>query len=122
MILWLDDIRAPWRFGYTGAEWAKTAEEAIEILKTGKVIFASLDHDLSELAMIGLAPEDEPNGYSVVLWMEENGVYPIDGCVVHSMNPSGARKMIAGLTAIHRRLGRTPATLPVYRPAKLIYD
>jgi hypothetical protein len=41
--LWLDDTRQPSR-GFT---WAKTAEKAIELLKTGKVNFASLDHDLN---------------------------------------------------------------------------
>lgn len=122
MILWLDDIRPPWRFGYMGAEWAKTAEEAIEILKTGKVLFASLDHDLSELAMIGLAPKDEPNGMTVVDWMQDNDVYPIDGVQVHSLSKMGSIRMIAGLTAIHERLGHGLENLPVYRPAKLLRD
>lgn len=53
MTLWLDNIREPWKHGYTGAEWAKTADEAIALLKTGTVTFASLDHDLSEAATMG---------------------------------------------------------------------
>ena len=42
--------------------WAKTAEEAIDLLKTGKVEYASLDHDL------GFGG----SGYDVVCWVEEN--------------------------------------------------
>jgi hypothetical protein len=48
MKLWLDDIRKPWMHGCIGFEWAKTVDEAIALLKTGRVTFASLDHDLSE--------------------------------------------------------------------------
>ena len=33
MILWLDDVREPWKHGFIGAEWVKTAAEAIECLK-----------------------------------------------------------------------------------------
>lgn len=47
MNLWLDDVREPHKFGCLGWEWAKTAAEAIELLKTGKVEKASLDHDLA---------------------------------------------------------------------------
>lgn len=53
-ILWLDDVRKPWLYGYTGATWAKTAREAIAMLKTKTVTFASLDHDLSEARTVGL--------------------------------------------------------------------
>ena len=117
MMLWLDDIRPPWRFGYVGAEWAKTAAEAIEILKTGKVTFASLDHDLSEAATIGMAPENEPTGYTVVLWMEENNVFPEEGVTVHSMNPAGAKRMVEGLRAIHRRKKLPYDLSPTWVPA-----
>ena len=52
MKLWLDDIREPWRFGKHGWEWAKTADEAIALLKTANVEEASLDHDLTEDQMV----------------------------------------------------------------------
>jgi hypothetical protein len=103
MTLWLDDIRPPWKHGYIGAEWAKTADEAISILKNGKVTFASLDHDLSELATIGMAPAGEKTGYTVVCWMEENNVWPEGGVNVHSMNPSGAARMRAVIGAHYRK-------------------
>lgn len=122
MILWLDDIRPPWRFGYMGAEWPKTAEDAIEILKTGKVIFASLDHDLSELAMLGLAPKDEPNGMTVVNWMDDNDVYPMKGVQVHSLSELGSKRMMWGLRRLHKRIGCGLNSAPIYKPAKLLRD
>jgi hypothetical protein len=87
MRLWLDDIREPWKHGFIASEWAHTAQEAIALLKTGEITFASLDHDLSEEA------EDEETGYTVVCWMEENNVWPADGVIVHSMNPVGRARM-----------------------------
>lgn len=104
MILWLDDVREPARHGFVGATWAKTAEQAIRHLATGRVEFASLDHDLSEDASIGRPKPDEKTGYTVVCWMEENGVWPRDGVRVHSMNPAGKQKM---QQAIGRHYGRT---------------
>lgn len=92
MILWLDDLREPWRYGFLGAEWAKTADEAIVLLRTGEVTFASLDHDLSIDDTMG-NPKGEKTGYTVVCWMEENNVWPKDGVDVHSMNPVGKKRM-----------------------------
>lgn len=92
MILWLDDIREPWKHLYTDAHWAQSAESAILALKTGKVTFASLDHDLSIQSTLGLE-DNELTGYDVVRWMEENNVWPKDGVAIHSMNPVGAERM-----------------------------
>ena len=74
MKLWLDDIRAPWKFGCIGWTWVKTADEAIELLKTGKVEMASLDHDLQPLhyEQLGygenLLFSQEETGYKVALF------------------------------------------------------
>ena len=97
MKLWLDDIRDPVLFGKTGWTWAKTADEAITLLKTGEVIKASLDHDLGVRSTLGLndygvAPYEQ-TGYDVVCWMEENNVWPIEGVTVHSSNPVGRKRM-----------------------------
>lgn len=44
MKLWLDDEReAP-----EGWEWAKTADEAVQLIRNGKVTEVSLDRDLGE--------------------------------------------------------------------------
>jgi hypothetical protein len=122
MRLWLDDVREPWKYGFIGSEWAKNYDEAIAILKTGEVTFASLDHDIgackectesgayvgdmktAETTFYNRCPH-EKSGYDVVCWMEENNVWPKDGVVVHSMNPVGKQRMMqvinkhyAGLT------------------------
>lgn len=100
MKLWLDDIREPWKFGKLGWTWAKTAEEAINYLRSGKVEEASLDHDLTAEQMIkggflGQVYEcGQKSGYDVVCWLEEHPEFwPPQGCHVHSANPAGRKRM-----------------------------
>ena len=110
MRLWLDDVREPWKHGFIGATWAKTYDEAIEILESRQVSFASLDHDIGACAdcveknlHVGdmRTPETtfynrcphEKTGYDVVCWMEENNVWPPEGTRVHSANPVGKQRM-----------------------------
>jgi hypothetical protein len=90
--LWLDDIRPPHKYGCIGWHWAKTGQEAIDVLKTGKVEEASLDHDLTELRTLGQDDGSE-TGFDVVLWMEANDVWPVLGVRVHSLNPIGKQRM-----------------------------
>jgi hypothetical protein len=101
MKLWLDDIREPAKHGCAGWTWAKTADEAIDYLKTGTVTEASLDHDLSfEHYELGSnSGYKEKTGYDVILWMEENNVWP-KTLAVHSMNPVGAQRML-GVAKLH---------------------
>lgn len=101
MKLWLDDLRPPWKYGCIGWEWAKTADEAIALLSTGRVTEASLDHDLDEDATMGLPPK-EKTGYDVVCWMEENNIWPPDGVKVHSLNPAGANRMRMTIARHHQ--------------------
>lgn len=110
MKLWLDDVRPPYRHGRIGWRWVKTYEGAIELLQTCQVEEASLDHDLSEAATMGCAPPEEKTGYHVVCWMEENNVWPPNGVHVHSLNPVGAARMMAVISAKHFG-SRIPATL-----------
>ena len=108
MKLWLDDLREPPKHGCLGFTWAKTADQAIEYLKTGIVTFASLDHDLAWVHQPGADVQEadsmEQTGYSVVCWMELNNVWPIDGVAVHSMNIVGKARMLA---VIQNKYGRT---------------
>ena len=93
MRLWLDDCRpAP-----PGWAWAKTYGEAVALLETGEVTYASLDHDLADDVLA-----DEKTGYDVVLWMEQHDVWPRDGLDCHSMNPVG-RARIEQVIRKHRR-------------------
>lgn len=97
MKLWLDDVRDPWMYGCGGWEWVKTAADAIELLKTGTITEASLDHDLApdHYPWSGVPMEKVTGtGYDVVTWLEANPQYwPVDGVVVHSMNPAGELRM-----------------------------
>lgn len=80
MKIWLDDMRpAP-----DGWVWVRTVEEAIELMSSGEVVEASLDHDLGD---------GEQEGYRLVLWMAENDTWPTGFVSVHSSNPPGAERM-----------------------------
>ena len=81
--LFVDDIRIPETYGLNGWTLAKTSKDAIEILKSENVVEVSLDHDLG----------DEDTGYRVILWMEENGIWPRDGIYCHSANPVGRQRI-----------------------------
>lgn len=115
--LWLDDVRDPARFGRLNWVWVKNYDEAVAFLsnKDVEVLEASLDHDLTIDQTFG-QPDEEKTGYDVVLWMEEHGVFPKDGVTVHSANPSGAERMVAGLKALCRRKGLAES-LVQYIPA-----
>lgn len=92
MKLWLDDIREPWRYGYIGWTWARTYDEAIALLKTGKITEASLDHDLSFDDQMKTENFKEKTGYDVICWMEENNVWP-KYVECHSANPVGRERI-----------------------------
>jgi len=88
--IWLDDERPMPEEGFD--THVKTAQEAIALLKTGKVEFISLDHDLG--------PPEAGTGYDVAAWMEEqafNCNLEQVGWNVHSANPVGVKKMEAAL-------------------------
>jgi len=112
MNLWLDDYRAPPIKSELFWEWAKTADEAIAILKKGNIEFASLDHDLAEehyYAYDGPGDKEdkqfkEKTGMAVLDWMQENNVWPVAGVRIHTMNT--ARKPIM-LALVQKIYGRT---------------
>lgn len=97
MRLWLDDTRpAP-----EGWVQARTAREAINILKQGGIEEASLDHDLGHCEACekcsgytsGCGCECHWTGQSVVIFMINEGCWPKTKPRVHSMNPVGAANM-----------------------------
>ncbi|WP_318491936.1 cyclic-phosphate processing receiver domain-containing protein [Photobacterium leiognathi] len=93
--MYLDDERE------TPIGWVRVyfPEEAIELLKTGKVTEISLDHDLGD--------DDHGTGYDVVLWIEEavytKGFIP-PRIKVHSANTSARKKMELGIKNIMLKL------------------
>ena len=116
--LWLDDLRKPPSLSDSGIPWtwAKTADEAIEYLKTGDVVFASLDHDLSdehyhegfkaqqEGRPLNTAACKEKTGMSVINWMEEQKVWPKEGVRVHTLNGLGLDRMLSVVNKIYGRM------------------
>ena len=93
--LWLDDLRLP----PDGWLWAKTAWEAIDILKSRVIVEVSLDHDLGDDQVLG-------TGLDVLRWIEEQVAtreYAPPILHVHSMNPVGRARMQAAIEAILAR-------------------
>jgi hypothetical protein len=85
--LWLDDDLVD-RQAPLGWVQVTTAQEAIELLDTGRVVELSLDHDLGDDKRFGrgidvvdwLAQQQEMHGH--VLW-------PREGITIHTANPAG---------------------------------
>lgn len=74
-----------------------TAQEAINLLKTGVVEFISFDHDLG-------APENG-TGYDVARWIEQavwEGQIPMPDYDIHSANPVGARNIDRAMNSAMR--------------------
>jgi len=100
MKVYLDDVRkCP-----VGWYLARDYNEAIKLLKTGRVTEISLDHDLGAQHYDAMMLENmgEPfkyegkTGYDVITWMEENNVWP-DRIWIHTMNPAAKIRMQAAL-------------------------
>lgn len=94
MKVYLDDVRTT-PVGWVGV---KKAQDAIQLLKTGKVIEISLDHDLGD--------DKNGTGYDVILWIEEQvycNKFNPPKIHVHSDNSSAVQKMLAGIRQIEKR-------------------
>lgn len=92
--LYVDDIRTPPEEAWT---IARTAQEAIKILSTGRVRILSLDHDLGT----------EETGYSIATWLEEkiatNPFFPPpEKILIHSANPVGRKKIQQAIDSINK--------------------
>lgn len=92
MRVWLDDVR-PMPPGYD--VHVKTPQEAIGLIKSGKVTKISLDHDL------GMDNYVKPNnGYDVACYLEEVAYYGLVAPIkihIHTDNPVGREKMKAAV-------------------------
>jgi hypothetical protein len=109
MKLWLDDMRKP-PWGYD--LWAKTADEAIEMLQRHKdaIEHCSLDHDLADEhyldpsvtsytsyssppSVIDREKYKEKTGFYVLEWMKEQNQW-VKHIHVHTLNPVGRENMV----------------------------
>ena len=93
MKLWLDDVRPPWKYGYIGWDWARTYNEALEMLMTGEVEMASLDHDLCFEDQMRTDGYKEKTGYDLMCWIEEHPDYWPEYMDCHSANPVGRARI-----------------------------
>lgn len=87
--IWLDDLRTMPE-GFT--HWARTASEAIDLLRTGTVDEISFDHDLG--------PEEAGSGYDVAKFIEEQahlGKLKPMNWHIHSANPVGRANIEAAM-------------------------
>lgn len=115
MRVWHDDIRLPPDESW---EWARTNDEAIELLLHNDVEEISLDHDLGLHQHDPYAPDadlqagwdTENDGYVLVKWMVLNDHVP-PLVTIHSWNPVGARRMADLL----RDYGHAPIVKPFIR-------
>lgn len=100
--VYLDDQRIT-PDGFVRCFWP---DEAIALLKTGRVIELHLDHDLGD--------DDRGTGYDVVVWIEEqvftNGFVP-PLIALHTDNPSAKRKMALGVQNIYKQAQRNAQAL-----------
>lgn len=106
MKLWHDDVRPP----PPGWTWARTNDAAKELLRSGRVVECSLDHDLG-LHDLGIEETDdwdkiieityavanadeisESTGLDLVEWMIEETLVPAK-VTIHSWNSDGAMRM-----------------------------
>ena len=70
-----------------------------------------LDHDLTEEHYFTTEPDDERTGYAVALWLAENPTAQRDALIlVHSLNYTGARRMVEVL----RNAGRDAEHIPFH--------
>ena len=70
-----------------------------------------LDHDLTEEHYFSNEPDDERTGYAVARWLADNPTAQRDALiVVHSLNYTGARRMVELL----RDAGREAEHLPFH--------
>lgn len=105
--LWVDDVRQ----SPEGWLWARNAYEAIDLLESHNVEFASLDHDLGSYMQCNecewgefcnVSPDQctckchlpGPTGLDLLKLMKEMNLWPINKPAVHSMNPIGKQQMI----------------------------
>ena len=95
--VWLDDDledRAP------GGTWIQvtTAQEAIHMLETGRVVELSLDHDLGDDQLYGRGV-DVVDFLAQQQFLNQRPLWPRDGITLHTANPEGRDAMAR---SIHR--------------------
>jgi CheY-like chemotaxis protein len=107
-----DEARCAWfRERLAGSQLDVTCDvrEAVRWLAERDYHTLLLDHDLIHEHYFSNEPDDERTGYAVARWLAENPTAQRDALiVVHSLNHTGARRMVEVLRAAGRDAEHIP--------------
>lgn len=78
------------------------ADEAIDLLMHTKWDVVMLDHDLGGKEMVSSGPG---TGYQVAVFLEQNPEFRPPNIIVHSMNPVGAKNILAAIDGARYCMG-----------------
>jgi CheY-like chemotaxis protein len=98
-----DETRCDWfrrRLSACDIDLTCDAREACELLARNVYDLILLDHDLRDEHYFSDEPDDERTGYAVAAWLAAHAdSQPRTQIVIHSLNYTGARRMLEALTA-----------------------
>ena len=107
-----DETRCSWfRARLAGAEVDITCDVAQAVAWLGERDYAAvlLDHDLTDAHYRSNEPDDERTGYAVALWLARHPDRQRDATlIVHSLNYTGAARMVETLRAAGRDAEHVP--------------
>ena len=107
-----DEARCAWfRERLAGSHLDVTCDvrQAVRWLAEHDYRAVLLDHDLTDEHYFSNEPDDERTGYYVARWLAENPTRQRDALiVVHSLNYTGARRMVEVLRAAGRDAEHIP--------------
>jgi CheY-like chemotaxis protein len=107
-----DEARCAWfRERLTGSLLDVTCDVGVAVRWLAERDYRAvlLDHDLTDEHYFSNEPDDERTGYAVARWLAENPTAHRDALiVVHSLNYTGARRMIELLRASGRDAEHIP--------------
>lgn len=99
--LWVDDIRDPEVHVNGSWDWARTSEEAFEMLKSNQYEIVSLDNDLGEAT----------EGIHIFDWIEQRLYWKdidlsrLKTIYIHSSNVSAVRHIMGAKTIMNDKYG-----------------
>lgn len=107
-----DEMRCAWfrqRLAGRVMDVTCDAQQAVEWLAEREYSLILLDHDLTEAHYFSDAPDDEHTGYAVAAWLAAHPDRQRDAeILIHSLNYSGAQRMLDALHGSGRRAEHVP--------------
>ena len=107
-----DEARCAWfRERLSGSRLDVTCDVAVAVRWLAERDYHAvlLDHDLADEHYFSNKPDDERTGYAVARWLAENPTAQRDATIiVHSLNYTGAQRMLAVLRDAGREADHIP--------------